>query len=123
MGVFTIELTSDFAEWHRYNVRLMCEMQDAGGVRTGFVSGSGTDGGASVLTSGPCERLCLFVYVIPESLPVDRDVERQPDFAAVLRACCDGRVICEERIGINRWGGISLERCYDSSGKLLIRKD
>ena len=122
MNEFRIELTSKHAAWDKYNVRMMCEMQDAAGNRTGFASTCDKTNGASVLEAGPCVRVRLFVYVIPESLPLDRDVDRQPDFAAVLRAGCDGRVISEERIGINPWGGLSLERLFDSAGRISIMK-
>ena len=116
MGIFTIELSSDHAEWNRFNVRLMCELQDAAGRRTGFASTSERVHGRSVLRAESCERVRAFIYAIPESLPVDRTVGRQPDFAAVLRASFDGRTVAEERIAINRWGGTSLERIYDRTG-------
>lgn len=119
MGIFTIELSSDHAEWSRFNVRLMCELQSAGGLRTGFAAtGEKDDAGRSVLQTEPCERVRAFVYAIPESLPVDRTVGRQPDFAARLRISCDGRTVSDERIAINRWGGTSTERLCDSKGIL-----
>lgn len=112
MNGFTIELASDFTGWEHYNVRMMCELQDDNGRRTGFASVREKHDGRCVLETGPCSRVRLFVYVIPESLPVDRDVCRQPDFAAVLRVSCDGRKVAEEQVAINRWGGASVERTF-----------
>ena len=122
MNTFTIELTSKYAAWDDYNVRMMCELQDADGQRTGFASATGKVKGTTALTTEPCVRVRLFVYVIPDTLPAERDVDRLPDFAAVLRAECDGRRISEERIGINPWGGLSLERMFDAEGVIKTMK-
>ena len=122
MNEFTIELTSKYAAWDNYNVRMMCEMQDSAGLRTGFASATDKVKGACTLTAGPCARVRLFVYVIPESLPAEREVDRLPDFAALLRVGCDGRVVSEEHIGINPWGGLSLERMFDPAGRISIMK-
>lgn len=119
MNGFTIELASDFKEWQRYNVRLMCELQDAGGERVDFVIASGTDDGRTVLRTQACARLRLFAYVIPSSLPTDRVVGRQPDFAAWLRVRCGDTQLTDERVDINRWGGTSVERTFRAPAKTV----
>ena len=121
MNIFTIELTSEYAGWNRCNVRIMCELQDASGNRTGFAStAEKDDSGCCRMTTMPCERVRAFIYVIPESLPADRTVGNQPDFEALLRVRCGERLIADERIEVNRWGGSSTECMADSKG--LIRE-
>ena len=117
MGIFTIELSSRHAEWRRFKVRLMCEMQDSSGERIGFVSSEQKHDGVCVLQTGNCASVRTLVYVIPESLPAERRVYLMPEFAARLRVECDGRVICDEELPINHWGGTSIERHYDSTEK------
>ena len=116
MNAFTIEVTSKHADWGRYNVRIMCELQDAAGRRTGYAATDRKEKGCTVLTTEPCEQLRMFVYAIPESLPADRVVGDSPDFAGVLRVWCGDTKIGEERFDINRWGGASIGRICDSAG-------
>ena len=119
MGGFTIVYGSGYGEWHRYEVRMMCEMQDESGSRSGFASTSEKDErGCSVLRTGECSRVRLFVYVIPEILPAERMVERCVDFASELRVEYAGAEIVRERLMINPWGGTSVEMLFDSDGLL-----
>ena len=115
MNSFTIELTSEYADWWRYNVRILCELQDSAGRRTGFASASAKDDrGCCVLTTMPCDRLRTFIYVIPDQLPVDRVVGEYPDFEAELRVSCGKRIIADERVTIGRWGGASIARICEA---------
>ena len=116
---FTIEISSDSADWRLYNIRIMCELQDDSGLRTGFASTTcKADAQPARLTTLPCRRLRIFVYVIPESLPADRTIKNHPDFDAVLLVRCGNRTIARESIEVNRWGGASIERMYDSQGEM-----
>ena len=118
MPYFTITLSSGEREWSRFRVRLMCEMQDAAGSRTGFAASEDVRGGECVLTTGECSMIRLFVYAVPESLPAERRVYLMHDFDAVLRVRYGGRTISEERLEINNWGGTSAERLYDGQGRI-----
>lgn len=120
---FRIELACPFPGWWRYNVALMCGCFDAAGERTGFASaedtvaeaGSAADGPTadypadrkSVLDTPPCERIELYVYVIPHTLPTDREVEVCHPFDADLRIYYDGKPLRSEKIAVNQWSGAS----------------
>ena len=78
---FTIEVTSRYEEWWRYNVALMCGCFDAANQRIGFASAASDvadvgsnlterpDGIAAdrsaVLETMPCDHLVLYLYIIP----------------------------------------------------------
>ncbi|MDE6778644.1 MAG: hypothetical protein K2J51_04140 [Alistipes sp.] len=128
---FTVELTSRFEGWWRYNLALLCELRDADGRRTGFASAADdvAEVGAALtakprdverfrtlsLTTGPCSSLRLFVYVIPHSLLPDRGVDGGRDFQATLTVRCDGQTVLSEELDINQWGGASVERIAAAS--------
>lgn len=122
MGVFKIELSSGHADWPRFKVTLMCEMQDDTGRRTGMASSAEKSKGVCCVETGDCTRVRTFVYAIPESLPAERRVERMPDFPAKLRVECDGHTVSEELLAINHWGGTSIERLFSRDGILEPRE-
>ena len=85
MDGYTVEVSSSFAEFWRYNVALMCGCFDGADTRTGFVAAEDAvaDVGAG-LTAPPADypaarkavldipeaaRLVLCVYVVPHTLP------------------------------------------------------
>jgi len=122
----TIELSSRFDGWWRYNVELLCELRDAEGRRIGVASKSddiaevgaglkskpaGTESFRKTeLRTGPCAGIRLFIYVIPHSLLPDRGVEGGRDFKADLTVRCGDRALLREALDINQWGGLSAER-------------
>ena len=116
MPHFSITLSSGEREWPRFRVRMMAELQTAAGERSGFASTDEKRDGVSVLRTAECDMVRVLVYVIPESLPLERRVYVLPDFAARLCVECDGRVISDERLAINHWGGTSVERLFDRRG-------
>lgn len=127
---FTVELTSRFEGWWRYNLALLCELRDDNGRRTGFASAADdvAEIGAALkskprdverfrtlsLTTGPCRSLRLFVYVIPHTLLSDRGVDGGRDFRASLTVRCGGQTVLNEELDINQWGGASVERMIDA---------
>lgn len=116
MNGFTIEVTSKYADWGRYNVNIIGELLDSTGQRTGYLSTDGKTDGRSSLNAGDAELLRLFVYVIPESMPANRVVGDAPEFQALLRVQYGGRTIGSESFDIDRWGGASLERIFNRTG-------
>lgn len=128
---FTVELTSRFEGWWRYNLALLCELRDGDGRRTGFASASDdvAEVGAALtskphgverfrtlsLTTDPCRSLRLFVYVIPHSLLPDRGVDGGRDFRATLTVRCGSQTLLSEELDINQWGGASVERTVSAS--------
>ena len=128
---FTIELSSRFEGWWRYNAVLMCGCFDTAGNRIGFEAaeshvaevqvGKGLDRRPPevaadrriVLTTDPCDHLLLYVYLIPHTLPRDNDIAGTKPFAADLRIACDGKPLRDERLTVNQWAGLSLELRVD----------
>ncbi|MFR8223789.1 MAG: hypothetical protein ACLU9X_03630 [Alistipes shahii] len=82
---FTIEVTSRYEGWWRYNAALMCGCFDAAGRRIGFASSASTvaDVGSNLaerpadiaadrtaaLQTMPCDHLVLYLYIIPTRCP------------------------------------------------------
>lgn len=122
---FSIELSSRYEEWWRYNAVLMCGCFDSADERIGFVSAESTvaEVGAGLekcpadldparsltLDTPPCDHLLLYVYIIPHRLPQDSDIRAGKPFEAQLTISRDGRRIGRERFEVNQWGGCSLE--------------
>lgn len=120
---FRIELSCDSPQWWRYNVAMMCGCFDEQNAPAGFVSAQDTiaDVGSglcappenysldrrSILTAPACDHIVLYLYVIPHTLPTDRNVEAGQPLEARLRVSCHGRELRNEKIGINQWSGIS----------------
>ena len=132
-GGFTIEVTSRYEGWWRYNVALMCGCFDAADNRTGFASASSevapvganlreppaTQAGRRHITlaTDPCDHLMLYVYIIPHTLPADNDIDTTRPFDVELRISCDGRRIRSEKRRINQWSGASIELRVAADGK------
>lgn len=121
---FSIELSSDYEDRGRYDVKMSCELADEAGARIGFVTAGGGDGGGVSLAggvkleTGPCSGVRVFVYVIPRQLPEQRRVSTKYDFQMALCVRCDGKTVRKETVDVNKWGGASVERAYDSSGQV-----
>ncbi|MEG1700909.1 MAG: hypothetical protein RRY33_06050 [Alistipes sp.] len=122
---FTIELSSRYDGWWRYNVALMCGCFTADNERIGFVSaqshvadvGSGlTARPASLaanrsvqLTTEPCDHLLFYLYIVPHALPADNDIEATKSFEVTLKISYGGTLIRSEKREINQWSGASSE--------------
>ncbi|MEG0499393.1 MAG: hypothetical protein RR522_05925, partial [Alistipes sp.] len=84
---FSVEVSSHFQGWWRYNIALMCGCFDAADQRTEFVSSSSQIAQVGEnLTACPaevdpariarleipdCDHLALYLYIIPHTLPLD----------------------------------------------------
>lgn len=89
---FTIEISSRYEGWWRYNVALMCGCFDTAGNRTGFASteahvadvgsnlrekpAGNPGGGRASLETGPCDHLLLYIYIVPHT-PAGRQRHRR----------------------------------------------
>lgn len=123
---FTITLSSRYEGWWRYNAALMCGAFDAAGERIGFASArsdvaevganlalkpDGVEEGRLVeLTAPACDHLMLYVYIVPHTLPAGNDIDAERPFEAELSVSFGGKHLCSEKLPVNRWAGISLER-------------
>lgn len=122
---YTIEIESSYPEFWRYNIALMCGCFDREDRKTGFVSSEDTvaDVGSNLtappegysalrpirLATPPCDHIVLYVYIIPHTLPVGRDIAGTDPFPLTLRIVTpDGRTIATS-YAINQWSGASIE--------------
>ncbi len=122
---FTIEVTSRYDDWWRYNVALMGGCFDREEQRIGFVSASShvAEVGANLsarpdniarhrtatLTTEACDHLVLYLYIIPHTLPVGNDIDSTKPFNIELRVSYAGKLISHEKRTINQWSGASIE--------------
>ncbi len=125
--MFTIEITSSYEEYWRYNTILMCggyssndeqlyvaterdtiaEVGDEIRVKPqGYTSPRTTQ-----LTCEECDHIRAMVYVVPHTLPKGSKtlVEDHPAFTASITIRRDDELIYENQQPINQWSGISLE--------------
>lgn len=127
---FSIEISSRYDGWWRYNVALMCGCFDAADKRTGFGSaemhiadvganfrekpaglpGTGTAG----LSTEPCDHLLLYIYIVPHTLPAGNDIGDTAPFEIEIRIAYDGKRLRTEKRLINQWSGASIEMRVDS---------
>ena len=112
---FTIEISSRYDGWWRYNVALMCGCFDAAGNRTGFVSAEShvADVGANLkkkpLATEACDHLLLYIYIVPHTLPAGNDIGDTQPFEVDFRITCGGKLLRTEKRLINQWSGASVE--------------
>lgn len=66
------------------------------------------------LTTGPCDHLVLYIYIVPHTLPAGNDIDATRPFEIDLKIACDGRRIRSEKRRINQWSGASIELRVDS---------
>ncbi|WP_297409020.1 MULTISPECIES: hypothetical protein [Rikenellaceae] len=121
MKSYRIELSCSDENWWRYNVVMTAEGLDSAGNRCGYhavedrIAETGerpaerpADYPADRITRlecGPCERLQLYLYILPHCLPAAVETEHTPPFPARLRLFCDGKPHLERTIDVNPWGG------------------
>lgn len=122
---FTVEIGSRFEGWWRYNAALMCGAFDAEGERVGFASSESrvADTGSDLerapqgvdlhrslrLETVPCERIVLYIYIIPHTLPRDSEIGGHPPFPLRVKIVCGDRIVEDREYPINQWGGASIE--------------
>ena len=127
---FTVEITSRYEGWWRYNAVLMCGCFDAEGRRTGFASATSevagvgsnlrekpadTDPDRTVrLETPPCDHIVLYLYLIPHTLPADNRIDETHPFEIMLRIACGGRKLRTEKRLVNQWSGASVEMRIDA---------
>ena len=127
---FTIEVTSRYDGWWRYNAALMCGCFDADERRRGFASAASEVAGVGSnvperpaeipafrtarLTTGPCDHLVLYIYIVPHTLPAGNEIDANKPFGIEVRISYAGRRLRTEKRAINQWSGASVEMRVDS---------
>lgn len=122
---FSIEISSDYKELWRYNISLTGEVADRDGRRTEYVghasevapvgsslkaapAGYDPDRRISIVT-GAGERLTLYIYVIPHTLPQQRIVDQARPFELHVRIGRSGETLYDRRLSVNQWSGDNIE--------------
>jgi len=135
---FSVEVESRYEAWWRYNVTILCGCFDAAGERVGFASaerivapvGSDQplppqDAAAAKrgigLATAPCERIVLYVYIVPHTLPETREIGAVSPFEVRVRIGYAGNPLSEARYKINPWSGASLEIKLGRDGKPFVQ--
>lgn len=122
---YTVRLRSGFAELWRYNIVAECGGFDAAGERVCFVSAQSviapvgsalrqapsepTHPRALTMTTEPCESITAYIYVIPNTLPVSREVQDCLPFGLKVSVTADGETVYDVTHKVNQWGGASIE--------------
>ncbi len=125
-GVFTIEVSSNYVEWWRYNVAIMCERRDAESKAIDVCSTlseiaepmeniqespEGVKRHRTVrLVCGKCHSIRLFINIIAHSLSIDNSVSYQDRFTAKLVIYNGINEVHREKIEVNKWGGAAYDR-------------
>lgn len=127
---FNIEVSSHYEGWWRYNVALMCGCFDAADQRIGFASTEShiADVGANlkarpkevdnarcvVIETMPCDHLILYLYIVPHTLPADKQIDSTRPFEVELRISYDAHQLRTKKLTINQWSGTSTEMRIDT---------
>ena len=127
---FTIEVTSRYDGWWRYNAALMCGCFDAADQRIGFASAESAVAAVganlaerpadipadrrAVLETMPCDHLVLYLYLIPHTLPAGNDIDANKPFEIELKIAYDGHRLRTEKRTINQCSGASIEMRIDA---------
>lgn len=131
---YTVEVSSPFEGWWRYNVALMAGCFDGAGNRTGFArsesfiahaganlreipKGINPDHRATLLTEA-CDHLLLYIYIIPHTLPSDNEIGETQPFDIEVKITCGERLVSRQRIAVNQWSGASIEQRIGRDGVL-----
>lgn len=122
---FTLEVSSRYDGFWRYNVAFTCGCFDAEDNRTGFVSAEShiADAGSNLaekpaeipatrtvkLETPACDHLLCYLYIVPHTLPAVSEIDSARPFEVSLNIGYAGRKIRAEVHRINQWSGASVE--------------
>ena len=121
---FQISVRSNFAELWRYKIVVTCGTFDAAGEQievttkessvTSIVEGGGVADVADVsrdvkLTTGPCESIKAYVYLMPHKLPSAKSPEDTPAFGVRVKVKADDEQIYNVVHSVNQWSGATIE--------------
>ncbi len=102
---FKIELACDERQWERHSVTMLCEARDEADERIGFSSVEGVHG----LETVPCDRILLYIYLVPRTLPTEDAIGGYPPFPLEVKVWHGTNLIRTETYPVNQWGGASIE--------------
>ena len=122
---FIIQIKSSYDELWRYNLSAMCGAFDSVGERVDFVKAESfiAEVGANLksapddytakremkLQTAPCDSIVAYIYVVPHTLPRDRDVADCKPFDLSIEVQMGSETIYNIKHKINQWSGASIE--------------
>ena len=127
---FYVEITSNYDRFWRYNLAVTCGCFDDLGKgednpRKDFVAAEDTIAPAgSNLTAPPqgypahrklsfttvgCDYLLMYLYVIPHTLPEDRELENCDPFGLQVKVTRGDSIVLDREFHVNCWSGASIE--------------
>lgn len=122
---FQISVRSNFAELWRYNIVVTCGTFDAAGEQievttkesTVASAGEGVSSAEDVagvsrdvkLTTGPCDSIKAYVYLMPHKLPSAKSPEDTPAFGVRVKVKADDEQIYNVVHSVNQWSGATIE--------------
>ncbi len=122
---YTIEIASSFADFWQYNIAVTCGCFDADNRQIGFVPAESTIApvGSNLdkcpagtpshrrltFTAPDCDHLRMYVYIIPHTLPTEKQIADCRPFPLTVKVAYAGKPILHEKRDINRWSGASIE--------------
>lgn len=122
---FKVEISSAFERLWCYNMAVTCGCFDADGNRIDFVAAEDTvapvGAGLTARPQGyeiphtlrfetaPCDHLLMYIYLIPHTLPAERDIADTEPFDLHLRITRGRETVTDRIFSINRWSGASIE--------------
>ena len=122
---FQISVRSNFAELWRYNIVVTCGSFDAAGEQievttkqsTVASAGEGVNRAEDVaevsrdvkLTTGPCDSIKAYVYLMPHKLPSAKSPEDTPAFGVRIKVKADDEPIYNIVHSVNQWSGATIE--------------
>lgn len=125
---FSVEMTSKFEEFWRYNLLVTCGCIDESGNQVSFASvddevapvGSNLEqcpegypaNRVVGFEAAACHHLLMFIYVIPNSIRLGC-IDDELSFNVDLRVLRDGQVITCRQLEVNRWAGATFELRID----------
>lgn len=136
-NVFTIDLSSEYAQWWRYNIYISVVCYDGESQVTDYINHIdkvheiiNDDKGREQpveypesrvvrVATTPCDHIGMYIYVIANTFPSSSVIKDSPPFEAVLTLSCNG-IETEKRLcDVNQWGGFTIagELIYSPDGQ------
>lgn len=127
---FEVEITSDYGELWRYNLAVTCGCFAGSGdsehdQRLDFIAAEDTVApvGANLqhrpdncpsdrtirFSTVGCDYLLMYVYVIPHTLPAERDISECKPFELQIKVLRGGKLLHNALYDVNCWSGASIE--------------
>ena len=125
-SIYRVRLLCDYEQWWRYNIFMTVVEYDGGNRQTGYRNfidraydvddgsddrtapeGYTNDRGAEI-TTGPCHRIEIYLYVIANTFPSSVVIRDSPPFQARLVVERDGQPAVDRLWDVNQWGGLTL---------------